>query len=362
MRQDHWSRTILTLALIIVFGITLVGRTRAAADQAHYAHIFVIVEENRGYDQIIGNPAAPIINKLAREYGSATNFYSEVHPSEPNYVAIFGGSTFGIHDDDAFFCKVGAADPDCRHATRPNFVYADHTIASRSLIDQLNERGLSWKGYFESIPAPGSTVVASRDQLYASKHNGFMNFAVVQKATDIASRIVGFDQLTHDLATGSVPNYAHIIPNQCNEMHGLDGDEVPSDCKYAADAALIARGDRVIGELVSLIQSSPVWRSAESTAIVITWDEDDGPHPHRDAGKIQGCCGFDPSSPANYGGGHIPTIVITNHGPRGVVDDTAYNHYSLLRTTEEAFGIAEHLNIAGDSEHGVVSMHKLFWQ
>ncbi|MEH1963789.1 MAG: hypothetical protein V7L05_28920 [Nostoc sp.] len=68
-----------------------------------YDHIFVIVEENKSYDQIIGNPNAPIINQLAKTYGLASNFYGEVHPSEANYVAILSGSTFGIHDDDAFY-------------------------------------------------------------------------------------------------------------------------------------------------------------------------------------------------------------------------------------------------------------------
>ena len=64
----------------------------------------------------------------------------------------------------------------------------------------------------------------------------------------------------------------------------------------------------------------------------------------------QGCCGFDPKGLSNFGGGHIATIVITNHGARGVVDPTPYNHYSLLRTTEDALGISEYLNEAGDLE------------
>jgi phospholipase C len=342
--------------------VALQGSRPALAEGARLAHIFVIVEENHGYDQIIGNPNAPNINRLARDFGNATRFYAEVHPSEPNYVAILAGDTFGIHDDDAFFCTIGSTDAACPHAKRPNFKYANHTIVARSLIDQLNEHGLSWKGYFESIPEPGSRVESSRDQLYASKHNGFMNLAVVQKIPDLAKRIVGFDQLTKDLATGDVPNYAHIIPNQCNEMHGLDEGDDPPSCRYDHDAALISRADRVVGELVARIQASPIWQAPENTAIVITWDEDDGPHPTRDAGKVQGCCGFDPKNVANAGGGHIPTIVITNHGPRGVKDDTPYNHYSLLRTTEEAFGITEHLNSADDAAGGVVSMSKLFWK
>jgi phosphatidylinositol-3-phosphatase len=75
-----------------------------------YDHIFVIIEENKSYDQIIGNPSAPIINQLAKTYGLAANFYAEVHPSEANYIAMLGGDTFGIHDDDAFYCQAGSSE------------------------------------------------------------------------------------------------------------------------------------------------------------------------------------------------------------------------------------------------------------
>ncbi|NJN49354.1 MAG: phosphoesterase, partial [Alkalinema sp. RL_2_19] len=158
------------------------------------------------------------------------------------------------------------------------------------------------------------------------------------------------DQLSTDLKTGKLPNYSHIILNQCNEMHGLQ--ECPNDEK------LIQRGDAAIGQLVDRITSATVWSAAENSAIVVTFDEDNYylfDHPEE-----QGCCGTDPKSETHYGGGHIATIVITNHGPRGLVDATPYNHYSLLRTTENAFGIDEYLNMAGATDQGVQAMTKLF--
>jgi hypothetical protein len=102
---------------------------------------------------------------------------------------------------------------------------------------------------------------------------------------------------------------------------------------------------------------SSVWKSTDNVAVVITFDEND-----RDerAGPDEGCCGNEPGSAANGGGGRIATIVITNHGPRGVVDATPYNHYSLLRTTEAAFGITEYLGHAADTQRGVVVMAPLF--
>jgi hypothetical protein len=319
-----------------------------------YAHIFVIVEENKNYDQILSGIDAPNIAALAKRYGDATHFYAEVHPSEANYVALLGGDTFGIHDDDAFYCKPGSTDSACWSATRQPG-YPDHTVSAPHLGDQLAAVGMTWKGYYESLPTPGSLAYIAGDPtaLYASKHSGFMNFASVQHDPDRAGHIVGFDQLRADLASGQLPNFALIVPNQCNEMHGLVGPGVPADCIGSNVGPLIRRGDAMVGKLVGEILATAAWRSKQNVAIVITFDEGSG-------GTREGCCAVTPTAASNYGGGHIPTIVITNHGPRGVKDDTPYNHYSLLRTLEDAFGISQHLRHADASSQGVKAMSRLF--
>jgi hypothetical protein len=175
----------------------------------------------------------------------------------------------------------------------------------------------------------------------------------VQQDPRRAERIVGFDQLDADLKANKLPSFALIVPNQCNEMHGLSGLGVPADCAGLNTEGLIRRGDKVTGELVARLQATPAWRSRENVAIVITFDEGSGK-------TREGCCGVTPGAPSNFGGGHIPTVVITNHGPKGVEDDTPYNHYSLLRTFEDVFGIDEHLGHAAETDKGVVPMTKLF--
>jgi phospholipase C len=342
--------------------VLLCGYARAAdGTMTPYEHIILIIAENQSYSDIIQSAHAPYLTHLAMTYGLASNFYGEVHPSEANYVAMIGGDTFGIHDDDAWYCTPTKLDRYCGSADTI-VPYVDHTISQRSLVDQLRDKGLTWKGYFQSIPQAGSKVVffpnattpvaGQPNQLYASKHNGFINFKIVQDDPDLPRKFVGFDQLFRDLESGDVPNYAHIVPDQCNEMHGLNrqlDQNVPGYCDYNNAAGRIARGDKVINELVEKIQKSPIWSAKGNTAIVITWDE--GP-----SSDTSGCCGSDPESAANFGGGHIPTIVITNNGPRGLKDDTPYNHYSLLRTTEEAFGIGEYLGHAKSAE----PMRRLF--
>ena len=367
----------MTIRLFLVAGLALsafaspalaetkTSNTPTEQSFPRYDHILLIIAENHSYNRLMTGPDTPGLQRLAKTYGLASNFFTEVHPSEGNYVAILGGETFGIHDDAAFYCKPGSSERFCDKANQPN--YADHTVESRSLVDQLTEKGLTWKGYFEDIPEPGSLAVRFPDpkappsgrpaSLYAVKHNGFMNFKVVQDDPERAAKIVGFDRLEDDLASGKLPNYAHIVPNQCNEMHGLDGPDVPPDCKSDNDSGKTARGDTTIVGLVDSIMRSPVWSAPGNTAIVVTFDEDGKP---RNPADPQGCCGTEIGSTANFGGGHIPTIVITNHGVRGIVDPTPYNHYSLLRTTEQAFGISEFLNHAGDTAAGVRSMAPLF--
>ena len=200
--------------------------------------------------------------------------------------------------------------------------------------------------------SPGSKAVIAPDvtrAYYAAKHNGFMNFKTVQDDRSLDQKIVPLTQLTWDLNHGEAPNYSHIIFNQCNEMHGL------LECLDLQK--LIRDADTFVGQTVNEIMSSKLWTEPENSAIIITWDEDQNPLQKT---GIQGCCGFDPASAANFGGGHIPTIVITNHGPRGVKDPTPYNFYSLLRTTEDAFGIEEYLNEANNTAAGVRSMTPLF--
>src|ERR1700750_703299 len=139
------------------------GRTAAADGEGvpSYEHVFVIVEENKDYDQILDPAAAPHIAALADRYGNATKFYAEVHPSEANYVALLGGDTFGIHDDDAYYCKAGSDRPQCDGAKAPGYV--EHTGHKPHLGDELVSAGRTWKGYYESLPKPGALDVVASD-------------------------------------------------------------------------------------------------------------------------------------------------------------------------------------------------------
>lgn len=322
-----------------------------------YSHVIVIVEENKGYATVLDRGYAPNIARLAHDYGSATQMFAEVHPSEANYVAMLGGDTFGIHDDDAWSCVPRSADPACKGSGAADFVA--HLIPGPNLASQIRARGLHWRAYLEDLPAPGSLAIVSPETatapaaLYAAKHTGFTNFATVHADPDLTDDLVGFDRLDADLHGSAFPEFALIVPNQCNEMHGIDSPKAPAGCGKT-DAELVRRGDDEVGRLVGAIERAPFWSDPRANAaVVITWDEDG--KADRVPGAPQSCCVVDAHNP---GGGHIPTIVVTNHGPRGVADDTPYDHYSLLRTIEDALRLGGLLRHAADDS--VRAMTPLF--
>ncbi len=303
------SLTLLTamLALVIVaVPAVATARDRSESNNSgvpRYQHIFEIVMENHSAQQILGNANAPQINALANQYGLATQSYGVTHPSEPNYVALIAGSYFGIQDDNAYDQTTNGV---------------NHTIDQPTLAQQLEGAGLTWKDYQQTMPVAGFKGYDFGNGLYKSKHNPFLNFTSMQNDPTELAKMVPDTQLFVDLATNKVPNFSFIVPDQCHDMHGI------SECSDGTQ--LIQMGDNYVGSVVTAIMASQSWKNGNN-AIVVTWDEDDFQPSNL------GCCD------ANPGGGGIATIVITNHGPRHLQDSTPYNHYSLLQTVEDAFGL-----------------------
>jgi hypothetical protein len=317
------------LALIALVSMTLAGCAFSLGGASpsivttvpRYQHIFLIVMENHDYDDIIGSKQAPHLNALARQYGLATNYWAVSHPSEPNYIALIGGSTFGVVDDNS---------------------YTQNAINEPYLGSQLEAARLTWKSYQQGLPAPGFTGDTSNSagNVYASKHNPFLNFLPhypeSQRAAEMANIVPGA-QLATDLNSDAAPNFAFITPGLCEDMHG--------DPACGDEDHLISAGDNFANDTVTQIMRSSMW-SHGNNAIVITWDEST-------LGLAIGPRGID------AGGGHVPTIVITSHGPRGVTDSAPYNHYALLLTIEDAFGLGC-LQHSCPTKDGVQAMAPLF--
>ena len=164
------SRRFIVRVLIAGILLSVPAGASAQSSQApfpRYDHVFLLIEENHNFNQIIGNKAAPIIKALASDYGLATRYSGVGDPSEPNYVAMLGGSTFGISSDDPYF-------------------FPGQSVDQPNLMSQLDAAGLSWKGYFQGMPYAGyrgycfpakCNGIPDSDTQYVAKHNGIVNFA-----------------------------------------------------------------------------------------------------------------------------------------------------------------------------------------
>jgi Phosphoesterase family len=181
----------------------------AAQTFPQYDHVFLIIMENEGYGGVIGNQYAPMINAMAQDYGLATNYTGVGDPSEPNYVAMLGGDTFGISSDDPYW-------------------FPGHTVSASNLLSELEGAGKTWRGYFQNMPYPGyrgycypdkCNGIPDADTQYVSKHNGIVNFANLQTPSELA-KMYPITQLSTDLASGTISNFSYIVPDECHDMHG----------------------------------------------------------------------------------------------------------------------------------------------
>jgi phosphatidylinositol-3-phosphatase len=232
-------------------------------------YVQLLIFENRRYDEVIGSPKAPYLNSLAQSGANMTQSFAVRHPSEPNYVALFSGSTEGLHDDAC-----------------------PRTYRGVNLGSQLLDAGISFLGYAESMPSRGFEGCQATPKkhgegfMYRRKHNPWADFTKVPLK----------DSMVYDKPFTKPPaQFVWITPNMCNDMH---------DCG-------IAIGDRWASKnLPKLI----AWDQANNGVLIITFDENDG-------------------SPGNQ----IPTILVGNVNP-GQYSQTI-NHYNMLRTIEDLFGL-----------------------
>lgn len=199
--------------------------TAAAAAVPRPAHTVIVMLENRGYGQVIGSSQAPFINGLARQGALFTHSYAISHPSEPNYLAMFSGSTHGVESDT---CPV--------------------TFSSSNLASDLLAAGDTFTGYAEGIPSTGSRLCL--DGEYARKHVPWTDFTNVP-----ASLSQPFTSFPSDFST--LPTVSWVVPNLCDDMH---------DCS-------VATGD---SWLRTHLSSYVNWAKTHDSLLIVTFDEDEG--------------------------------------------------------------------------------------
>jgi phospholipase C len=253
--------------IVFLFAVVFTPITRAEP-LPRPDHVVIILEENHGYAQIMDKRnRASYIHALAKRGALLTESYSVTHPSQPNYLALFSGSTHGITNDG---CPL--------------------TFDSDNLATRLMDQGLSFAGFSESLPAVGDLSCTSG--AYQRKHNPASNWQGTRLAAGLNKRFADFPQ---DFA--KLPTVSFVIPDQNNDMH---------DGSFAmADEWLKTR-----------IAPYLAWAMKHNSLLILTWDEDD-----------------------NHEGNHVVTLLVGPMVNEGSISAQRINHYSVLRTLLDFYGL-----------------------
>jgi phosphatidylinositol-3-phosphatase len=195
-------------------------------------HIVVVIEENHSYSQIIDSPDAPFINSLAAQGAVFTQSFGVTYPSQPNYLALFSGSTQGMTDNS---CPQTFTTPNLGHA--------------------LLAAGLTFAGYSEDLPSVGSSICSAG--LYVRKHNPWVNWQ--DSVANGLPPTANLPLTSFPIDYTKLPTVSVIVPNQANDMH------------HGKDPDAILTGDRWLQEhLDAYVQ----WAQRHNSLLIVTWDED----------------------------------------------------------------------------------------
>lgn len=338
------------------------GREQKAGVQPPIRHVFIIVLENQSFRDTFGSgsPAPYLARKLPARGALLKNYYGIGHFSLDNYIALISGQA-----------PNSATQQDCHQAIefQPARAGLDshgqlegygcvYPQIVKTLPDQLARSGLTWKAYMEDLgvdPArdrdaacttrrigrEDPTERAAGDDEYASKHDPFVYFhTILDNEAYCASHVVGLNELRRDLGnSATTANFSFITPNLCHDGHDPRCDNgMPGGLEGI---------NGFLERWVPLIVRSPAFRS--DGLLVITFDESNGAPPD----GSDACCreqplpGGPPPGVRGRGGGRIGAVLLSPFIRPGTVSMVPYNHYALLRTIEDIFGLS-HLGYAAE--------------
>lgn len=270
------KRTLKISGRLFLALVLFVGIEKSNCSVPRPDHVIICMLENHGYSQVIGSASAPYINHLSSIGASMVEYYALSHPSQPNYIMLFSGSNQGVTTDNL---PVGTP------WSTPNL--------GASLINS----GFSFKGYSEDLPSIGSLVGASGS--YGRKHSPWINWQG-NGTNQIPTAInLTMDHFPTDFTT--LPSVSFVIPNMDNDMHN------------GVDPARIISGDSWVNLNLSAYVN---WAMQNNSLLILLFDEDDNIHAN-----------------------HIPCVFVGPMIQPGLYSSNGYNHYDLLRTIEDMYGL-----------------------
>jgi phosphatidylinositol-3-phosphatase len=288
------------LALAIVFSIpcATLGAAQARAEfppstavsqeakppAGQVNHVFIVMEENHSYSDVIGNPQMPYLNSLAQTYSMAKGYYADTHPSIGNYFMLTTGQI--ITNDDGYM----------------------GTVTVDNVVRELLAAGKTWEEYSESIPYRG--YYGGDQGEYAERHNPLSYMSDVRNDPAQQQNLVPFTQLATDIANHSLPNYGFIVPNLVHDAH--DGT--------------LAQADAWLQANIAPLLASPDFNTPGGGLLIITFDESE-------------------DNDGQFGGGHVAWVAVgpdvrLAFPPRGAFPIIVYQHESTCQFMLSLAGVS----------------------
>lgn len=252
-------------------------------------HVVLLVLENHSPSEVIGNPVMPYFNSLATQFGLAENYFGNTHPSIGNYFMLTTGQI--VTNDNAFAGNV----------------------SDDNIVRALTGAGKTWKGYFDGLPAPGYT--GDNAYPYEKHHNPLVFLSDVLGSSAQLGNIVPFSQLASDLQSGSLPNFALVVPSEEHNAH-----DCPTGGTACPDPDKLAAADGWLSANLDSLIRSPAFANS---VIIVTWDEGN-------------------PTDMTHGGGPVATVVIGANVKRGFRSTTFYQHQSTLRLILDLLKVSDH--------------------
>jgi acid phosphatase len=277
MLAPNHLREVLAFAalLMIILSPGCGGVSTGGVPPPASTHVFLVVEENHSYSQVMSNSSMPYLNSLAAKYGLATQYYADAHPSIGNYFMLTIGQIETL--DDSF----------------------GGTVKDDNIVRELVKADKTWRSYAESLPGPG--YLGGDVYPYFRHHNPFTYLSDVQ-GTSQAGNIVPFSQFSSDLSGGTLPDFSFIVPNALNDAH---------------DGTLAAADQWLNTNIAPLIASSALQNNG---LLIIVFDES-------------------VLTDLSHGGGHVTLVVIGPNVKSGFQGSTRFQHQSTLRLVLSTLGV-----------------------
>jgi len=312
------------VAFLAVFGLTAGAQTPCKGTPAsvpQVQHVFLVVEENQSFDDVIGNPDMPYLNQLASQGGLARQYYANTHPSINNYFYLTSG----------------------HKGTSLPWFSADvfkGPVLGDNIASLLTKHGKSWKAYAEDLPGVG--YVGDNQGLYAKRHNPFSYYQnVLDDKTPSGKpqreQIVPFQQFTSDWKGGHLPDYSFIIPNLIDDAHNNPRTGKGSACR---DPESLRQADHWLEQNLKPVVDTDSFH--KDSLLIVVFDEACDRGSKADAH-------FTPRQ-RKGGGGRIPVVLVGVGIPSdGCVSDTVFHHESALKLALRALGVNEFPGASGSA-------------